>query len=62
MQFKSYEHFQQLTITGLTDARQSLIHKKGCYPSQWLNNVHMYTFAKYDQNTPCGFKSREHFH
>ena len=28
--------------------------KRGCYACQWLNNVEMHAYAKFDPNIPCG--------
>ena len=38
---------------GLMLSKDSSIGK-GCYAFQWLDNVDMHTYAKYDQNLPCG--------
>ena len=27
--------------------------KKGCYTCQWLDNVDMHSYAKFDQNISC---------
>ena len=37
-----------------TDAQQSLVHQKGCYACQSLDNVKMYKYTKFYQNFPCG--------
>ena len=31
------------------DAQQTLVHQKGCYTCQWLDNVDMHLYAKFDQ-------------
>ena len=28
-------------------------------PCKWLDNVDLHTYAKFDQNLPCGFESYE---
>ena len=28
--------------------------KKGCYTCQWLDNVDIHLYAKFEQNIPCG--------
>ena len=33
---------------------KALSIKIGCYASQWLENVDIQTYAKFDQNIPCG--------
>ena len=33
---------------------KTLVHQKGCYIYQWLDNVDMHLYAKCDQNMPCG--------
>ena len=38
---------------GLTLSKPSSI-KKGDFACQWLENVDMHMYAKYDQNIPCG--------
>ena len=60
MWFKSYEHFHLLTTTGRTDARQSLVLQKRLF-RQWLDNVDMHTYAKFDQ-IYMWLKSYEDFH
>ena len=35
------------------DAQQTLVHQKGCYICQWLDNVDMHLYAKIDQNISC---------
>ena len=46
-----------MTITRLTDAQQNLV-KRNCYACQCLDNVDMYTYAKFDQTIPSGYKVR----
>ena len=41
-------------MIGQTDPQQSLVHQKVCYARQWLDNVSMHMYAKYDQNIPGG--------
>ena len=35
-------------------SQQSVVHQKGCYACQWLDNVDMHRYAKFDQNIACG--------
>ena len=53
MWFMNYKQFH-LLLEDRTDAQQTLLHQKGCFTCQWLGNVDMYKYAKFDINTPCG--------
>ena len=43
------------TISG-TNALKNLALTKGCYACQWLDNVDMHMYAKFDQNILCGWR------
>ena len=45
-----------MTSVGRTDAQLSIVHQKGCYACQWLDNIDMPTYEKFDKNIPCGSK------
>ena len=47
--------------TGLMLSKASSI-EQGCYACQWLDNVDIYTYAKFDQKKTMWFKSYERFH
>ena len=46
MWFKGYEHFKRSA-----NPRPS---KKAFYTCQWLGNIDMHSYVKFDQNIPCG--------
>ena len=50
------------TDEGWSDAQPTLVHHKCDFACQWLGNVDMHMYAKFDQHIPCVFKSYEHFH
>ena len=43
-----------MTMIDRTDAKLRLVHQKGCVTCQWLGNVDMRIYAKFDQYIPCG--------
>ena len=53
MWFKSYEHFHYLTTGGCTSAQQTLVYQKYGFACQWLDNVDMHVYTKFDHNIPC---------
>ena len=51
--------FQELRILSITnndwsDWCSAMAHQIGSYACQWLDNVDMHTYAKFDQNIPYG--------
>ena len=44
----------ELIMINRTDAQQASSIKIGCNAFQWLDNVDMHRYAKFDQTIPCG--------
>ena len=40
---------------------KGLVHQKSCYACQWLDNVDMHMYAKFEQNILCGSRAMSIF-
>ena len=54
MRFRSNKHCHLKTLTGQNDALQTLI-------TQWLDNIIIHKYAKFDPNIPYGSRVRRIF-